>query len=151
MLSPSDDINNLTRRVIGAAIQVHRTLGRGLLESVYQQCMRIELQRRGLGVEVGRRVSIEYAGQRLPDALIIDLLVEGRVIVELKAVLELHPVHSAQVMTYLRLSGCPAGLLINFNAPTVKQGLVRFDHPDLYRPRKGDHVRATAASQSKGV
>ena len=127
-----EDVNGITRRVIGAAIQVHKTLGRGLLESVYQQCMRIELQRRTLTVEAGRRVSIEYAGHRLPNALIIDLLVEGCVIVELKAVLELHPIHSAQVMTYLRLSGCPAALLINFNAPTVKQGLVRFDHPDLF-------------------
>ena len=83
-------------------------------------------------METGRRVAIEYAGHRVPNALIIDLLVEGRVIVELKAVQELHLIHSAQVMTYLRLSGCPAALLINFNAPTVKQGLTRFDHPDLF-------------------
>jgi GxxExxY protein len=126
------DVNALTRRVIGAAIQVQRTLGPGLLESVYQQCLRIELRRRSLVVEAGRRVAIEYAGHRLPNALIIDLLVKGEVIVELKAVQELHPIHSVQVMTYLRLSGCPAALLINFNAPTVKQGLTRFDHPHLY-------------------
>ena len=128
----SQDINTLTRRVIGAAIQVHKTLGQGLLESVYQQCMQIELRRRSLVFEFGRRITIEYAGQRFPNALVIDLLVEGQVIVELKAVQELHPVHSAQVMTYLRLSGCPAALLINFNAPTVRQGLTRFDHPDRY-------------------
>ena len=132
MTAQPQGVNDITRRVIGAAIQVHRTLGPGLLESVYQQCMRIELQLRALAVETGRRVAIEYAGHRVPNALIIDLLVEGRVIVELKAVQELHPIHSAQVMTYLRLSGCPAALLINFNAPTVKQGLTRFDHPDLF-------------------
>lgn len=136
-------INGITRRVIGAAIQVHRTLGPGLLESVYQKCMRIELELRSLHVEAGRRISIEYAGRRLPDALIIDLLVEGQVIVELKAIQELHPIHSAQVMTYLRLSGCPAALLINFNAPTVRQGLTRFDRPDLFVRSTNKYARST--------
>lgn len=125
-------INMLTQKVIGYAIAVHRVLGPGLLESVYRECMVIELRAQNLRVDCERSVSIEYRGQRIGGALKIDLLVEGCLIVELKAVEKLHPVHPAQVITYLKLTGCPAGLLINFNEIVLKDGLRRLDHPDLY-------------------
>lgn len=125
-------INVLTQKVIGCAIAVHRALGPGLLESVYRECMVIELRAQNLRVDCERPVSIEYRGQRIGGALKIDLLVEGCLIVELKAVEKLHPVHPAQVITYLKLTGCPAGLLINFNEIVLKDGLRRLDHADLY-------------------
>ena len=131
-MKSADGINALTQKVIGCAIAVHRALGPGLLESVYRECMVIELRAQNLRVEWERSVSIEYRGQRIGGALKIDLLVEGCLIVELKAVERLHPVHPAQVITYLKLTGCPAGLLINFNVMVLKDGLKRLDHPALY-------------------
>jgi GxxExxY protein len=129
-------ITALTQKVIGCAIAVHRGLGPGLLESVYRECMVIELRAQNLRVECERSVRIEYRGQRIGGALKIDLLVEGCLIVELKAVEQLHPVHPAQVLTYLKLTGCPAGLLINFNVMVLTDGLKRLDHPALYVPKR---------------
>jgi GxxExxY protein len=133
MPDPAIDIESVTERVIGCAIEVHRVMGPGLLESVYQECMTEELRLKGLKAHANRRIAIEYKGRALADALKIDLLVEGVVIVELKAVERLHAVHLAQVITYLKLSGCPAGLLMNFNATTIKAGLRRLYHPGTYR------------------
>jgi len=124
-------IDELTELVIGCAIAVHRMLGPGLLESVYRDCLVIELTLAGLTVSVEHCVPIAYRGQRVRDDLRIDLLVDGRLIVEVKSVDRLHPVHQAQVITYLRLTGCPAGLLLNFNAPSLRAGLKRLDHPDI--------------------
>jgi GxxExxY protein len=106
-----------TEGIIGGAIEVHRILGPGLLESVYEECLAVELGLRGLRCERQRVIPLEYKGQRLGVDLRIDLLVEDRVVVELKAVEKLLPVHEAQVITYLRLTGKPFGLLINFNVP----------------------------------
>jgi len=122
----------LTEIVIGCGIAVHRTLGPGLLESVYRECMILELLAENLLVECERRVSLEYRGQRVAADLKLDLLVEGCLVLELKAVERIHPVHLAQVITYLKLTGHPAGLLMNFNATTLRAGLKRLDHPDLY-------------------
>ena len=115
MIPVPDHLEPLTKRIIGCAIEVHRNLGPGLLESVYQDCLLVELADANLKVESGRPVPLFYKGRRLKDHLKLDLLVEDSVVVELKAVDRMHPVYQAQVITYLKLSGYPAGLLINFN------------------------------------
>ena len=129
------DIDALTEKVIGCAIEVHRILGPGLLESVYRECLIIELRAAGLHVESERRMAIDYKGHRVAEALRIDLLVEGRLVLELKAVERLHPIHQAQTITYLKLLELPAGLLLNFHAVTLKAGLRRVNHPDKHQTR----------------
>ena len=125
-------VEELTEKVIGCAIEVHRILGPGLLESVYRECMVIEMRRERLRVDGERRVALDYKGQRISGGLKLDLLVDDCLVVELKAVERLHPIHLAQVITYLKLTGCPAGLLMNFNATTLKAGLRRLTHPDRF-------------------
>ncbi|PYR20340.1 MAG: GxxExxY protein [Acidobacteria bacterium] len=125
-------IEELTEKVIGCAIEVHRILGPGLLESVYRECMIIEMKREHLRVDSERQIPFDYKGQRISGGLKLDLLVNGCVVVELKAVERLHPIHLAQVITYLKISGCPAGLLMNFNSTTLRAGLRRLYHPDRY-------------------
>jgi GxxExxY protein len=131
-IATSERIASLTEKIIGCGIEVHRTLGPGLLESIYRDCLVIEMRAQNLSVERERRVKLAYKGQSLSAKLRLDLLVDGVVVVEVKAVDRLHPVHQAQVITYLKLSGCPAGLLMNFNATSLKTGLRRLSHPDLY-------------------
>jgi len=132
----SSDPEESTNRIIGCAIEVHRFLGPGLLESVYRGCLLIELKREGLRVESERQIAVEYKGERVGGGLRLDLLVNNCVAVEVKAVEQLHPVHSAQVITYLKISGYPAGLLLNFNATTLRAGLKRLDHPNRYVKRQ---------------
>ena len=115
----------LTEQVIGAAIEVHRELGPGLLESAYAACLCRELELRGLVFEHEKPMPVECKGMRFDCGYRIDILVDDRVIVELKAVDELAPVHEAQLLTYLRLSGVRVGLLINFNVPVLKDGIRR--------------------------
>jgi len=129
------DVRELAEKIIGCAIEVHRFLGPGLLESIYRECMVIELRRQGLRVESERQIVVEYKGERVGGGLRFDLLVNDCIIVEVKAVERLHPVHSAQVITYLKISGYPAGLLMNFNSTTLKAGLKRLDHPYRYVKR----------------
>jgi GxxExxY protein len=130
-------IDELTEVVIGCAIAVHTALGPGLLESVYRDCLVIELIANGLLVEAERRVPIVYRDQRVREDLKLDLLVDGRLVTEVKAIERFHPVHLAQVVTYLKLTGFPAGLLLNFNETTLRAGLRRIDHPEIYaRKRK---------------
>ncbi len=135
MISPIPDFEPLTNKIIACAIEVHKTLGPGLLESVYQECMAVELKSANLDFESDRRVPIKYKGQQIRNELKLDLLVGGCVVVELKAVERLHPVYLAQVITYLKLTGCPAGLLMNFNSVSLKSGLRRLDHPELYKQK----------------
>jgi len=118
-------LNDITRTIIGAAIEVHRELGPGLLESSYEVCLVHELRQRGLGVETQKPVPIIYKGVMLDCAYKLDLLVEGQVIVELKAIGALEPVHEAQLLSHLKLSGCQVGLLINFNVSVLKSGIRR--------------------------
>jgi GxxExxY protein len=125
-------LGQLTERIIGYVSEVHRSLGPGLLESIYRECMIIELRRDHLRVESERHVPLMYKGEPLHGKLRIDLLVEGCVVVEIKAVDHIHPIHLAQVITYLKLTGCPAGLLMNFNSTSLRSGLRRLDHPDTY-------------------
>jgi GxxExxY protein len=129
-------LDGLSERVIGCAIAVHRVLGPGLLESVYKACLRIELEENGLRVETERRIAFTYRDRPVSADLICDLLVEEQLLVELKAVEQIHPVHIAQVITYLKISGCPVGLLINFNTTSLRNGLRRLEHPDIYTPRR---------------
>jgi GxxExxY protein len=131
-----DDVDSLTERVIGCAIAVHRTLGPGLLESIYRECLMIELAAQEIRAESGRRVILTYRGQRVATHLELDVLAEDCLVIEIKAVEQLLPIHQAQVITYLKLSGYPAGLLLNFNSTTLRAGLKRLDHPDRYVLRK---------------
>ncbi|MFN8641079.1 MAG: GxxExxY protein [Candidatus Binatia bacterium] len=118
--------------IIGAAIDVHRELGPGLLESVYEECLAVELGARGLPYVRQQAVPLRYKGRSIGTDLRIDLLVADRVVVELKAVEKLLPIHEAQILTYLRLTGKEIGLLINFNVPLLKGGIRRFlNHPTL--------------------
>jgi len=119
-------LNHISFNVISAAIKVHATLGPGLLESVYQKCMEIELKKRGLQVESEVDLPVIYEGEKITDlGFRIDLLVESAVIVELKSVEEVKPVHKKQLLTYLRLAKKDLGLLINFNEVLLKKGIVR--------------------------
>jgi GxxExxY protein len=111
--------------VIAAAIEVHRELGPGLLESAYRACLVQELRSRGQWVETEVPLAVTYRGTRLPCGYRLDLLVERTLIVELKAVPTLEPLHTAQLLTYLRFAALPLGLLINFNVPVLKKGLRR--------------------------
>jgi GxxExxY protein len=131
------DIDSLSEQVIGCAIEVHRVVGPGLSEAIYRECLIFELIDRQIVFQSPVPISVTYKQRRLQKHYELDLLVGGRLIVELKSVDTLHPVHSAQVITYLRLTGHPAGLLINFNAVTLLAGLKRFDHPDRYARKAG--------------
>jgi GxxExxY protein len=119
-------INEITESVIGAAIAVHRELGPGLLESAYDACLAYELSEKGLKVERQKNLPLIYRGVQLDCGYRLDFLVEGRVVVEVKAVDKLEPIHEAQIISYLKLSGCKAGLLINFKAKILKHGIRRF-------------------------
>ncbi len=118
-------LNRLTDQVIGAAIQVHRALGPGLLESAYEACLVYELSQLGLEVESQRALPVANRGVQLECGYRLDLLVEKQLIIELKAVDRLLPIHSAQLLSYLKLSSKKLGLLINFNVNLLKDGVVR--------------------------
>lgn len=130
----SEDLEKLKERVIGCAIDVHRVLGPGLLESVYRDCLVIELRAAGIALERERRVPLHYRGQPIGTGFRIDLLVGDRLIVEVKAVERLHPVHSAQVITYLKITGLPAALLLNFNVTSLRTGVKALFNPELLEP-----------------
>ena len=119
------ELNEITEAIIGCAIKVHRTLGPGLLESTYEVCLVHELAKMGLKVRAQVPLPVHYDGIRLDAGYKIDLLVEEKVIVELKAVDALHPLHEAQLLSYLKLSGKKLGLLINFNVRMLKNGIKR--------------------------
>ena len=119
------EINEITEAVIGAAIEVHRHLGPGLLESVYQICLAKELTLRNIPFEQEKSLIIEYKGIHLDGGYRLDFLVDQLVVIELKAVDTLLPIHDAQLLTYLKLTGCKTGLLINFNVPILKFGIKR--------------------------
>jgi len=123
--SRARDLNEISRQVVDAAVQVHKKLGPGLLESVYRECLVYELQKRGLRVEVEVRVPIVYDGVPLKSALRLDLLVDSEVIVELKSIEDVLAVHRAQLLSYLKLTNKRLGLLLNFNVPLIKNGIYR--------------------------
>ncbi len=119
------DENTLSNQIIGAALEVHCQLGPGLLESAYEECLAYELSLREIPFERQKPIPVVYKGIRLDCGFRVDLLVGGLVIVELKAVDLLMPIHQAQVLTYLKLTGCKLGLLINFNVLRLREGIRR--------------------------
>jgi GxxExxY protein len=124
-LSRDTELNRLTEKIIGAAIEVHRHLGPGLLESAYETCLAYELEQLGLAVERQKALPLVYKEIRLDQGYRLDLLVEEEVIVEVKVVEQITPVYEAQVLSCLRLSGCRIGLLLNFNVKLLKDGIRR--------------------------
>ena len=117
--------NSLTNAIIGAAITVHRELGPGLLESVYEKCLALELTRSGHQVAAQKEIPLTYKGLNLESGFRADLIVEIKVLIELKSIDQLMPVHTAQVLTYLKLTGLRTALLINFNVQLLKNGIKR--------------------------
>ena len=126
------EFDRLSNVVIGAGIIVHKALGPGLLESAYEACAAYELTSQGLFVERQKPLPLEYKGVRLDCGYRMDLVVEGLVIVEIKSVAKLEPIHEAQLITYQRLSGIRVGLIMNFNVPRLKDGIKRI--VNNYRP-----------------
>ena len=133
-MTEEEKLNAITKSIIGAAIQVHRGLGPGLLESAYEACLAFELVERGLKVEQQKPLPVVYRGVRLDCGYRLDLLLE-EVIVEVKAIDRLASIHQAQLLSHLKLSGCKIGLLINFNVKVLKDGIRRVvnSFPDSLR------------------
>ena len=124
-LDPSDSITQITDRIIGSAINVHRELGPGLLESAYQACLEYDLSNEGIRFQRQVALPLTYQGMRLDCGYRVDLFVEDRVIVEVKSVEALARIHYAQMITYLKLKRCRVGLLLNFNVASMRQGIRR--------------------------
>ena len=120
-----NQINKLTETIIGAAIEVHKSLGPGLLESAYESCLAFELIERGLTIEQQKELPVVYKDVKLDCGYRLDLLVEEQVILEIKSVEEIAPIHHAQLLSYLKLSGLRVGLIINFNVNVLKNGIKR--------------------------
>ena len=119
------DINKLSSIIIGAAIEVHKALGPGLLESAYEGCICHELGLGGLSLERQKPLAVRYKGINLDCGYRLDVVVENAIILELKSCKKIEPIHKAQLLTYLRLSGLKLGLLLNFNVPLMRDGIVR--------------------------
>jgi GxxExxY protein len=122
---PTQNLNTLTHDIIGSAIEVHRCLGPGLLESIYLECLCHELRMRNIVFDREVSVPLRYKGLILDHGYRLDLLVAGCIVVELKSVEKLLPIHEAQLLTYLKLKRLPLGLLLNFNVATLRAGIVR--------------------------
>lgn len=120
------EINKLTEQILRCAFKVHSELGPGLLESAYEECLYYELQKAGINVEKQKPLPLVYYAVKLEAGYRVDLLVENSVVIEVKSVEALNDVHSAQVLTYLKLSKCKIGLLLNFNVASLKYGIKRF-------------------------
>ena len=137
-MEEKDRLDSITRRIIGAAIEVHRRLGPGLLESAYEICLAFERRHLGIKVEEQKPLPVIYRDVKLDCGYRLDLVVEDSVVVEIKAVDHLAPIHDAQLLSYLRLSGKRVGLLVNFHVRMLKNGLKRIvnDFPDSARPAK---------------
>jgi GxxExxY protein len=131
MLTDPFSTNRLTSTIIGSAIRVHRVTGPGLLESAYLPCVTFELRQSGLVVATQWPIPVVYRGIRLEAGYRADMLVNDTVIVELKCVEALASIHTAQMLTYLKLAGKPVGLLINFNVPVLKDGVKRILNPNM--------------------
>ena len=120
------NFDELSNSVIGCAIEVHRTLGPGLLESAYEQCLAREFSLAGIAFETQKPLPVEYKGIQLDCGYRLDLFIENNLILEIKAVNQLLPIHEAQILTYMRLTKAPVGLLINFNVVRLREGIKRF-------------------------
>jgi GxxExxY protein len=119
------DINKLSSKIIGVAIEVHKSLGPGLLESAYEQCLCHELNLQRLSFESQKPLPVVYKGKRLDCGYRLDIVVEDEIILELKSCKQIEPIHKAQLLTYLKLSDLKLGLILNFNVPVMRDGMVR--------------------------
>ena len=119
------EFDRLSNVIIGAGILIHKTVGPGLLESAYEACMAFELTSQGIQTERQKPLPLQYKGVRLDCGYRLDMLIEGKIILEIKAVAKLDPIHDAQMLTYLRLTECPIGLILNFNVVKFKDGIKR--------------------------
>lgn len=126
-------LNELSGVVIGACIEIHRELGPGLLESAYEECLAYEMSKAGIRFERQRPLPVRYKEVQLDCGYRLDFVIENELIVELKAVTELHPIHAAQLLTYLKLDRKSLGLLINFNVPVLNKGVKRVACGDLFK------------------
>ncbi|HEW79320.1 MAG TPA: GxxExxY protein [Phycisphaerales bacterium] len=144
-MTEKNRLDQITDSIIGAAIEVHRALGPGLLESTYEACLTFELVEHGLKIEQQKPLPVIYRQVKLNCGYRIDVLVEESVIVEIKVVDHLAPIHKAQLLSYLRLSGCKVGLLINFNVKVLKDGIVRVvnNFPDSQRAQRSQRQIST--------
>ena len=140
-MTEGKDLNQITESIIGAAMAVHRALGPGLLESAYEACLAFELVQRGLQVEQQKPLPVVYREVKLDCGYRLDIFVEGKVIVEIKAVDRLAPIHEAQLLSYLKLSGCQVGLLLNFNVKLLKDGIRRLVNSFPESPRSPRTLR----------
>lgn len=118
--------NKITGALMDCFVKVHSQIGPGLLEGIYQECLCYELKKRGLSFEREKIIPLKYDGEILNSGLRLDLIVENKIILELKSIEKLLPIHDAQIISYLRLADMPIGFLINFNVPLIKQGVKRF-------------------------
>ena len=151
-IAPEHRENDISGKIIGAAIEVHKKLGPGLLESAYEECLCCEMQLRGIEFKRQVPLSLNYKGIVLDCGYRLDLLVEQAVIVEIKVVQMLEPIHSAQLLTYLRLTGLTSGLLLNFNETTLKQGIQRVSNslrPSAFSAPPRDIFSLSTMSQNK--
>lgn len=144
MKNATNGLEELSAEIVDAAFKLHKGLGPGLLESVYEAVLERDLERRGLQVERQKFLSFEYDGMRFAETLRVDLLVDGRIVIEVKSVERLLPVHPKQVLTYLRLLNLSMGFLINFGAPTLKEGLHRVVNG--YAPSAASRLRLNRTS-----
>jgi GxxExxY protein len=119
------DINKLSSTIIGAAVEVHKALGPGLLESAYEECLSHELDLRNIVYEKQKSLPLAYKGKQSDCGYRLDIVVENRIILELKSCEKIEEIHKAQLLTYLKISGLKLGLLLNFNTPVMKDGIVR--------------------------
>jgi GxxExxY protein len=137
-MNENEKLNKITETIISGAINVHRTLGPGLLESAYEACMVFELTQAGLKVEQQKPLPIVYREVKLECGYRLDLMIENEVIIEIKSIEKLMPIHQAQLLSYLKLSECKVGLLINFNVKVLKDGIKRVvnNFPDSLRAQR---------------
>jgi GxxExxY protein len=142
--TPAGGLSQLTHRIVGAAINVHRALGPGLLESAYQACLEYELLQAGLEFRRQVALPVHYCGVRVECGYRVDLIIAEQVIVEVKAVETLTRVHQAQMITYLKLTGCPVGLLLNFNVTSLRHGIRRLEN----RPTTTREASSNAQGES---
>jgi len=143
MLVDPAEFKDVTGRVLAGAIEVHRTLGPGLLESIYAPCLQFELAARNLRFVTQRPIPIVYTGMLLEACYRVDLIVEDVVLIEVKSVATLLPVHQAQSLTYMQLTNCPVGLLINFNVPRLMDGVKRLINPRATVKRRTEETEKT--------
>lgn len=128
------ELNQISSQILAAAFKVHTAIGPGVLESVYQTCLHHELRKTGLRVEAQVAVPVQYDGLQLESGFRIDLMVEDRIILELKCVEDILPIHKAQLLTYLKLANKPLGLILNFNVVHMRDGIKRIANNRYHRP-----------------